>query len=172
MQTLVVGLGNDAMGDDGVGLYAVRRLAALPLPATVQLLEGGTLGYGLLSYLEGVTRLVLIDCTDMSLRPGAVRTLPLACWRRRRAVRSPLAHSISILDVLDLATALGLTPPESYVVGVQPAQVVLGFGLSEPVRRALSRAVASARRAATRGACRRAAHPKRRRQPWTSASGS
>ncbi len=47
----IIGLGNPLMGDDGAGIAAVERLASLPLPAGVEVVDGGTGGLTLLDLM-------------------------------------------------------------------------------------------------------------------------
>jgi hydrogenase maturation protease len=140
-RVLVIGLGNEALGDDGIGVHVARVLASRPLPPHVQVREGGTAGYALVGWLEGVQRLVLVDAMAMGRPPGTVVAVsPDGLRRLAPADRSSL-HGTSPLDALELAAALGLDPPETYIVGIQPAQVAWGLGLSPPLQQALPEAV-------------------------------
>ena len=86
---LVLGLGNVIMGDEGVGVHAVRALEKLQLPPNVECLDGGTGGFVLLGPLQAVDHIVLIDATDDGNPSGTVtRTTP-------RFLRVPL-RSVSI----------------------------------------------------------------------------
>jgi hydrogenase maturation protease len=60
-ETLVLGLGNILLGDEGVGVRVIERLLELyDLPKGVQVMDGGTLGLDLLPYLEEASRLLLV----------------------------------------------------------------------------------------------------------------
>ena len=54
-KTLVLGLGNVIMGDEGVGVHVVRALEKHTLPAGVECLDGGTGGFILLEPLQTPT---------------------------------------------------------------------------------------------------------------------
>lgn len=148
---LVIGVGNEALGDEGVGVRVARALAGRDLPKGVRVLEGGTEGWALLGRLEGVRRLVLVDAMAMGRRPGTVVTVRLDQVRRAAPPERTSLHGVAILDVLELASALGISPPEVYLVGIQPARVAPGFGLSPEVERALPGAVEAAWKAANEG---------------------
>src|SRR5208283_1609843 len=76
-KTLVLGLGNVIMGDEGVGVHVVRALEKHTLPAGVECLDGGTGGFILLEPLENAGRIVLIDAAADGNPPGTVtRTTP------------------------------------------------------------------------------------------------
>src|SRR5690348_7528678 len=61
LKTLVLGLGNVLMGDEGIGVYVVRELGKRELPPNVECLDGGTGGFTLLEPLENADRIVIID---------------------------------------------------------------------------------------------------------------
>ena len=97
--TLVLGLGNIIMGDEGVGVHIVRALTQHPLPPGVECLDGGTGGFILLEPLQKASRIILIDATDDGQPVGTVtRTQP----RFSRDYPPTLtAHDIGVKDLLD-----------------------------------------------------------------------
>ncbi len=99
-KTLVVGLGNILMGDEGVGVHAVRALERHALPPGVECLDGGTGGFTLLEPLESADRIILIDAAADGNPPGTVtRTTP----RFSRDYPPTLtAHDVGVKDLLDV----------------------------------------------------------------------
>ena len=72
-KTVVLGLGNILHADDGAGAQAISRLRAdSRVPVDVCLVEGGTLGLELLSYVWDCARLIVIDAVDVGEAPGTV----------------------------------------------------------------------------------------------------
>lgn len=140
---LIVGVGNEALMDEGIGIHAARALAHLELPQ-VRILEGGTDGLALLGRFDGVRRLVLIDAMAMGRPAGTIVTVRPEQLRSLVPADRMSLHGIGLLDVLELAEALALRPPEVYVVGVQPAQVTWGLELSPPLQQALPDVVEAA----------------------------
>ena len=70
---VVLGLGNLLRRDEGLGIRAMERLrACYTLPAAVQLVDGGTLGLELLSYLEGAERVLILDAALTDGPPGTL----------------------------------------------------------------------------------------------------
>jgi len=136
-KTLVLGLGNILLRDDGAGVRVVERLSqSAGLPPEVEVLDGGTLGMDLLPYLEGVDRLVVVDAVDMGVTPGTVArfqgdNVPIALTLKV----SP--HQAGLADLLAAARLCGLCPREVILWGVQPAEVDVGLELSEPVSAAV-----------------------------------
>jgi len=100
MKTLVLGLGNILMGDEGIGVYAVRALEQHKLPPNVECLDGGTGGFTLLEPLQNADRIILIDAAADDSPVGTVtRTTP----RFSRDYPPTLtAHDIGMKDLLDM----------------------------------------------------------------------
>jgi hydrogenase maturation protease len=100
VETLVLGLGNILMGDEGIGVHVVRDLEKHALPEGVECLDGGTGGFILLEPMENADRIVLIDASADDNPPGTVtRTTP----RFSRDYPPTLtAHDIGVKDLLDV----------------------------------------------------------------------
>ncbi len=137
--TLVLGIGNVLMGDEGVGVHVVRRLEQEDLPAHVSLLDGGTGGFQLLAELASHDPVVMIDATMDGQPPGTVSVI-----EPRYASDFPrtlTAHDIGLRDLIVSATLLGQLPRMRLVTvsiaEVQPMQL----SLSAPVETAVSRVV-------------------------------
>ena len=98
--TLVLGLGNVLMGDEGIGVHIVQALEKLTLPAGVECLDGGTGGFVLLEPLQNAGRVILIDAAADGNPPGTVsRTTP----RFSRDYPPTLtAHDVGVKDLLDV----------------------------------------------------------------------
>jgi len=113
-ETLVLGIGNELFGDDGVGCVVARRVhAALP-PGTTDLLVGAVGGYDVLDRIVGYRRVVLIDAVlDRDAPAGELRVLdPLQLPLRSD---SP-SHGVDLPTVLAAGRQLGAELPESLVV--------------------------------------------------------
>lgn len=100
IKTLVLGLGNVLMGDEGIGVYALRELEKHTLPAGVECLDGGTGGFTLLEPLESADRIFIIDAAADGNPIGTVtRTTP----RFSRDYPPTLtAHDVGMKDLLDM----------------------------------------------------------------------
>ena len=99
-KTLVLGLGNVLMGDEGVGVHVVRALEKRTLPDNVECLDGGTGGFILLEPLQNAERIILIDAAADGNPFGTVtRTTP----RFSRDYPPTLtAHDVGVKDLLDV----------------------------------------------------------------------
>jgi hydrogenase maturation protease len=106
--TLVLGVGNLLMGDEGVGVHAARQLASEPLPSTVEVLDGGTGGFHLLSLFKEYDPIILIDATQDGDPPGTVKLVkPKFASDFPRTLS---AHDIGLRDLLETAQLLGPLP--------------------------------------------------------------
>ena len=131
--TVVIGLGNPIMADDGVGIAALERLRAAGAPAGVELVDGGTWGMNLLPVIEAAGKLVLMDAIDAGGEPGTLHVLERARIPRYLATKiSP--HQVDLCDVLALAELRGTLPEDTVAIGLQPARVEMSCELSDAVR--------------------------------------
>lgn len=139
--TLILGLGNTLLGDDGAGVLAARNLARLVGDRPdVDLLDGGTLSFTLLPTLETHDRLIVLDAADLGEVPGTVRCLESVAMdeflgRPRRSV-----HEVGLCDLLNMARLSGCFPARRALIGVQPGVVGWRDGLTPEVDAALAQA--------------------------------
>lgn len=122
-KTLIVGLGNVLMGDEGVGIHAIRALEQLTLPDGVELLDGGTGGFTLLEPLQSAGRVILIDAAADGNPIGTVtRTEP----RFARDYPPTLtAHDVGVKDLLDVFYIQGGGPSVTlYAISIDPYQPI------------------------------------------------
>jgi hydrogenase maturation protease len=143
-RALVVGLGNPLMGDDGLGLAALARLAQdWDLPPTVEPVDGGTWGLELLPRFEEATHVLLLDAVDAGRDPGTPVELEREDLPRLLGHKlSP--HQIELREVLALAELRGTLPASLACLGLQPASVELRAGLSPALTAGLGQLAASA----------------------------
>jgi hydrogenase maturation protease len=150
-RTLVAGIGNVFLGDDGFGVETVRRLLATPLPDGVEAVDFGVRGVHLAyQLLDGYDTLVLVDATARGGAPGTLYLIEVE--DPGRAAVAPDhpgvldGHQMSPDTVLALLGTLcagtGSSPPgRILVVGCEPARLDEGIGLSDPVAAAVPEAV-------------------------------
>jgi hydrogenase maturation protease len=131
--TLILGVGNLLMADEGVGIQVVQRLQeSVNLPETVQVLDGGTLGMDLLYYLEGTRRLLIVDAVETGCEPGTVIRLENdEVPAHLSAKMSP--HQMGIPDMLFAAKLRDLYPEKIVLLGVQPESLEPSLDLSPTV---------------------------------------
>src|SRR5581483_11003657 len=75
MSTIILGLGNPLMADDGIGLAALDRLRSVRPAVDAELVDGGTWGMSLLPVVEEAERIILLDAIELERPPGTVIVL-------------------------------------------------------------------------------------------------
>ena len=130
---LILGIGNVLMGDEGAGVYVVRRLALEPLPANVRCLDGGTGSFQLLEPMQQAGRIILIDATIDGNPPGTLRRLTPRFSSEYPAALT--AHDIGLKDLLDAAYLLGAPLDVTlFTISIAPLQG-MGMELSPAIAR-------------------------------------
>jgi len=135
-RTLILGVGNLLMGDEGVGVHAIRALERNPLPGDVTMLDGGTGGFHLLALFQEYDPIIMIDATMDGRPAGTVRVV-----QPRFASDFPRtlsAHDIGLRDLLESASMLAALPT-LYLITVSIDQLQsMSMELSQPVAGAIT----------------------------------
>lgn len=138
---LVLGVGNLLLGDEGVGIHAVRELEKRALPPQVDVVDGGTAGLNLLDLMKGYERVIIVDAVDAGEEPGTIlRFTPQEVASDAQALPLSL-HQTEILKVLELATYLGRPLPPIIIYGIQPQAMDWSTELSPALQARLSKLV-------------------------------
>ena len=135
--TLVMGLGNPIMGDDGLGIVALEELRRCwRISPGIRLEDGGTWGMSLLPLIEETDRLLVIDAIKAGGSPGTLVCLEGDDLPRYFALKlSP--HQIDLKEVLAVCHLRGSTPREVVALGLEPDSIDMSTELSVPVAEAL-----------------------------------
>ena len=139
-KTLVLGLGNIIMGDEGIGVHVVRALEQHSLPEEVECLDGGTGGFILLEPLQNADRIIMIDAAADGNAIGTVtRTTPKFS---RDYPPTLTAHDIGVKDLLDVFYIQGGSREVIlYAITIDPHQSI-SMDLSTVCKKAADEAVA------------------------------
>ena len=133
MNTLILGIGNLLLRDEGVGVHVARALAQRELPANVSVVEAGTAFLEVLPEIETADRILLIDAMEGGAAPGSVYRVPFDQCRHPDMLAS--LHGFDMLRVLFMAG--NDRAPEVTVFGIEPARIEWGTELSPVVQRVL-----------------------------------
>jgi hydrogenase maturation protease len=138
--TVVLGVGNVMMKDDGAGVWIVRSLVErYRFPPGVRLVEGGVGGIGLLPILAGAEAALIVDAVDRGDPPGTLFRIDAGELPAANGTRIS-AHEIGLVELLDTARFMGCCP-RTRIVGIQPSDCrSAGKSLTPAVRRAVPRA--------------------------------
>jgi hydrogenase maturation protease len=142
-RTLVICIGNDLVGDDGVGHEIHRQLSKRALPSNVRVCLLGLGGIDLIDQLDGEELLIVVDAVQLGQPAGTVWVLP---WDEIPAsdLRPVSGHGIGVREAMQVC--LRLYPDKAaetvYLVGVEGSCFnEIGTGLTDVVCRAVPEAV-------------------------------
>ncbi len=133
MDPLILGLGNELLGDEGVGVHAARKLQEKTLPEAFTVVEVGTAILDALPYIEEANRIIVIDAMKADRPPGTVYEISLDDCNGASHIAS--MHGFDIHRVMALAGRR--QPPPVKVYGIEPEFIGWSMGLSPPVEEGL-----------------------------------
>ncbi|HSN70224.1 MAG TPA: HyaD/HybD family hydrogenase maturation endopeptidase [Steroidobacteraceae bacterium] len=141
-RTLVLGIGNVLLTDDGAGVHAVRQLAGeLGEAPGVQYLDGGTLSFSLAPAIEEADRLIVFDAAQLGAPAGTVRCLVDGEMDRFLGRCKRSVHEVALLDLLDIARLTDSLPRQRALIGIQPDAIEWGEAPTARVAEGIRRAV-------------------------------
>jgi hydrogenase maturation protease len=135
---LILGIGNNLLTDEGVGIHAINYLQQhLQYQDNVKLLDGGTLSFTLAAEIEDADLLIVIDASQINQPPGTIRTFVDEEMDHFLGTTKRSVHEVGLLDLLDISRLAGHLPKKRALIGIQPEIVNWGDNLSESVEAAL-----------------------------------
>ena len=143
---LIVGMGNELLSDEGLGIHVVRSLldTRSSLPAEVQILEAGTALLDALEEMSGYPRVILVDAVRAGRDPGTLYRWEVVSDSIRRFETLPPTslHDWDLIDTLRASEMLGLLPKNITLFGAEPEFLEPGMELSPKVARAAEQLIA------------------------------
>ncbi len=131
-KTIVLGLGNPIMSDEGIGPALVQRFMDRAQDyAPIEFVDAGTGGFSLLYHLEGANKVVFIDCAQMGDQPGTLRRFTCDEVQTVKRLAHFSLHEGDLLTLIDKAKELGQCPEEIVIFGIEPELIDFGLGLTE-----------------------------------------
>jgi hydrogenase maturation protease len=136
---LILGIGNILLGDEGVGVHVIRELEKKSFPEHVNLLDGGTGGFHLLSIFEEYKKIILIDATLDGNKPGTVNLLKPKFSKDFPKTLS--SHDIGLKDLVESSALLGFMPEVSLITISIIDNQPIKMELSEVVRKSMPKVI-------------------------------
>ena len=130
MRTLILGIGNLLLCDEGVGVHLARALQQERLPENVVILDVGTAFLDALPEIELADRIIMVDAMEAGHAPGTVYRIPFEDCAKRDMLAS--LHGFDLSRTLFMAGRE--TTPEAVVIGIEPARIDWGVELSPEVQ--------------------------------------
>ncbi|HEY2574676.1 MAG TPA: hydrogenase maturation protease [Streptosporangiaceae bacterium] len=149
-RVLVACVGNIFLGDDGFGVEVAKRLAGMPMPDGVRVVDYGISGMHLAYDLaDGYETTILVDAAPRGKEPGTVSVIEVdPADHPNPAADSGALQGSMLFDghgmqpdvVFGILDMLGAKAGRMFVVGCEPATVEYGMELSPPVAAAVGEA--------------------------------
>jgi hydrogenase maturation protease len=135
-KTVIIGVGNVLLKDEGIGVHVVRALQEMSLAsADVEVVDGGT-SPDALDRAEGADKLIVVDAARGGGEPGTVyRFRPDDVSEEPKLLTS--LHDLGLLDSLKMMRLVGNPPRETVIIAVEPAEVDWGLELTSALKEKL-----------------------------------
>lgn len=128
MKTLVLGIGNTLLTDEGVGVHVLQALEPeLGHFPDVTLLDGGTLSFTLAGPIEEADALIVVDAADIKNKPGEWALLEgekmdaFLMSNRKASV-----HEVGLTDLRAIAILAGHWPEKRALLAIRPQTIDWG----------------------------------------------
>lgn len=123
---LILGIGNDLLKDEGIGVHVIEAMKEMRLPGNVTLVNGGVSGIDLLEQIAEADRMIIIDAIDAGEQPGSVFRFKPEEVEVMLSKHKTSLHQVDLFDTLKIAKFLDCYP-ETIVIGIQPKDVAWGM---------------------------------------------
>jgi len=137
-KVLLLGLGNDILTDDAVGLHVAGELrSALACHPEIEVRETTEMGLALLDFMTGYTAVVIVDSIQTGrAAPGTLHELDAAALQQ---LTGGTPHFVGVTETLALGRQLALAMPERVLIFAVEVEdpFTLGTALTPAVQAAL-----------------------------------
>jgi hydrogenase maturation protease len=114
-KTLILGMGNSLLSDDGVGLYVAAELKSRLNQPEITVMETSVAGLSLLDLLVGCDKAIIIDAIQtVGGKAGQIYRLDPEAFDSARSTASP--HDVNFTTALEFGKKLGLALPRQIVI--------------------------------------------------------
>ena len=143
LKTVVIGIGNDFRGDDGVGRYVARKLKEI-MPQKVDILEAAGEATELMGLWENKEKVILIDAVFSGAIPGTIyrydgKTQPLPASQ----FESQSTHAFGVVQAIELAKTFNTLPQSLIFYGIEGSSFEMGAEISPKVIEAAENVIKS-----------------------------
>jgi len=136
---LILGVGNYLMGDEGVGVHLIQQMAKIDLPEYIDILDGGTGGFLLLSYFEAYKTVIFVDATMDGKEEG---TISLISPKFASDFPSALSvHDVGLKDMIEAVYLMDSKPDIPLFTISIKEMVPMTIELSPKVKQAIPKTI-------------------------------
>jgi hydrogenase maturation protease len=127
MKTIILGVGNQILGDDGVGVHISNELKKVVKNPNITIDEAITGGMNLLDLIIGYDKAIIIDAVKSEKgKDGSVQRIPISDFN---TMHSCNPHDVSLIEAIKMAKKMGENriPKEIIIIGVIMKQIPCEF---------------------------------------------
>ena len=141
-ETLILGIGNTLLSDEGAGIHALNQLQSVysDIP-NLTFLDGGTLSFTLATWIEDCTNFIVFDAAELLKPVGTVDVFVNDEMDAFLGASKRSAHEVGLLDLMDIARLTDHLPVNRALIGIQPDYMGWGMEPTAKVKAALTAAV-------------------------------
>jgi len=138
-ETLILGIGNTLLSDEGAGIHALNHLQSEYTDSPdITFLDGGTLSFTLAAWIEDCKNLIVFDAAQLQQEPGAVKVFVGAAMDEFLGIKKCSAHEVGLLDLMDIARITEHLPVNRALIAIQPEYLGWGMQPTTKVKAALA----------------------------------
>lgn len=126
--TVIIGIGNILLQDDGVGVHVIKQLENENLPSTIELVDGGTSTLDTLGFFLDFEKVIVVDCLRAGLKPGTIYKIKPDDIKDYKKENLSI-HDVQILDVVKMANMMNKYP-DVVIFGIEPEKIDVGLEMT------------------------------------------
>jgi hydrogenase maturation protease len=140
-KTLVLGLGNPILRDDGVGCHVANELEKIVDQHQITVVSASMAGLDILDTMAGYDRVIIIDAIKTGAQAGRIYRMGLSDFAATRHTSS--VHDINLATAVYLGRRIGLALPKEFIIFAIEAKDVTSFSeeCTPPVKNAIPNCV-------------------------------
>jgi hydrogenase maturation protease len=147
MNTLILGIGNTLLTDEGIGVHVINFLSSQHADEPgVTFMDGGTLSFTLAEPIAVHEHLIVIDAARLDAPAGTCKTLIADEMDHYLSGNRESVHEVGLMDLLDISRLSETFPTCRALIGIQPLEIGWGERPTPPVEAAIPKAAAEALR--------------------------
>ncbi|MCB2295522.1 HyaD/HybD family hydrogenase maturation endopeptidase [Clostridium algoriphilum] len=127
--TVILGIGNILLQDDGVGVHVIKQLENEKLPSTIELVDGGTSTLDTLGLFLDYKKVIVVDCLRAGLKPGTIYKIKPEDIKNYKKENLSI-HDVQILDVARMANMMNKYP-EVVIFGIEPEKIAVDLEMTQ-----------------------------------------
>lgn len=141
--TLLAGLGNPLMTDEGIGVCIVEDIARRGLlEESVEVMELGTGNMNVIHAIADRRKVIFVDCARMGSEPGTMRRFGFDEVVTKKVQSNWSAHDGDLLNLLEISRTIGELPDDVVLFGIEPERIEYGERLTPRLQAGLEQYIA------------------------------